>query len=185
MRSPLYAAARYGSCRRRRARLPDRGRVLELTLPAAAPSWAALFGEGCFGQRPLIAAKELRDAAVARGIGLPPFPRRDVLEPLDEVGGLSPVGFLQTNFTPETTWLTPDPAFMVWREERNFASWDEHAWRSSDHPGFRHVSERYSPWQLLYLPQAIDDWNARVPLGRLERRPLEMAKLIRAHRGSA
>jgi hypothetical protein len=91
-----------------------------------------------------------------------------VLEPLDRSGGFSPVGFLQTNFTPETVSLHPDPALMVWREERNFEPWDEHGWYFESREDHVNVSERYSPWQLLYLPDALEIWHSRVPLEWVE-----------------
>jgi len=75
----------------------------------------------------MIDGGKLRKAALARGLSLPLFPRRTVLEPLDRLGLFSPVGFLQTNYTPETTWLHPDADFVVWREERNPEPWNLHA----------------------------------------------------------
>jgi hypothetical protein len=140
--------------------------VRPLDLPGAAPSYSELFAEGCFAQRALMSATELRQAAVSRGLDLPPFPREQYLEPLDRCGGFSPIGFLQTNFTPETTWLNPDPKLMVWREERHFQPWDHHGWclRGEEHII---VSERYSPWQLLYLKDALELWDRRVSLRRL------------------
>ena len=69
---------------------------------------------------------------------------------LDRVGALCPVGFSQCNYTVETTWLDPDPRFLIWREERQFENWKTHAW-ISHLDGARWVSERYTPWQLLYI----------------------------------
>jgi hypothetical protein len=100
---------------------------------------------------------------MARGLYLPLFPRRECLEPMDRAGGFMPIGFLQTNFTPETTWLRPDPDLMVWREERQFHGWDTHGWYLRDEHHIV-VSERYSPWQLLYLADALAEWNATVSL---------------------
>ena len=130
-------------------------------LPDAAPSYSELFAEGCFAQRALCSGANLRKAARARGVSLPLFPRREVLEPLDRAGGFSPIGFLRTNYTPETTWVHPDPDLMVWREEQTFHAWETHGWRFAED---RHVnvSERYSPWQLLYLSEALDLRNGRI-----------------------
>jgi hypothetical protein len=143
-------------------------RVRAVHFPPAAPSWAELFAQGCFSQRPLVSANKLREAAAQRGLGLPLFPRTDLLEPLDRAGGFCPIGFLQTNFTPETTSLHPDPALMVWREETHFEPWDEHGWYFEIGDRYVNVSERYSPWQLLYLPEALDVWRARLPLAAIE-----------------
>jgi len=103
----------------------------------------------------MIDGGKLRKAALARGLSLPLFPRRTVLEPLDRLGLFSPVGFLQTNYTPETTWLHPDADFVVWREERNPEHWNLHAFELpwEGHPV---LSERYTPWQLLYLGRVLD-----------------------------
>lgn len=153
-------------------------------VPDAAPSYAELFAEGCFGQRSLVAAGPLREAAIKRGMYLPLFPRRECLEPLDRAGGFSPVGFLQTNYTPESTWLHPDPQEMVWREERHFEPWDRHGWKFDvdDHV---HVSERYSPWQLLYLADALEGWDPQVSLGHLQAPAPDIAAFARAQRQAA
>lgn len=115
----------------------------------------------------MIDSRELHEAAVARGIALPPFPRNSVLEPLDHAGGLRPIGFLQTNYTPETTWLYPDPNLMLWSEELSPDSWDARGWRFSD-DRILNVSERYSPWQLLYLPDALDGLDPQISIRHLQ-----------------
>jgi hypothetical protein len=142
--------------------------VWDLQVVSAAPSYRELFAEGCFSQRKLVSSRELRDAANQRGLSLPLSPRAEVLEPIDRSGGFSPVGFLQTNFTPETVSLHPDAALMIWREERNFEPWDQHGWYLESRADHVNVSERYSPWQLLYLPHALETWHRRLPLGWLE-----------------
>jgi hypothetical protein len=136
--------------------------------PPAAPSYSELFAEGCFSQRALVPATKLREAAIQRELALPLSLRADVLEPLDRAGGFCPIGFLQTNFTPETVSLHPDPTLMVWREERNFEPWDEHGWYLDEDRPYINVSERYSPWQLLYLPMVLDLWQELVPLAWIE-----------------
>jgi hypothetical protein len=136
--------------------------------PPAAPAYSELFAEGCFSQRRLVSATDLREAAIHRGLDLSLSPRANVLEPLDRAGGFCPIGFLQTNFTPETVSLHPDRALMVWREERRFEPWDEHGWYFDEDDPYINVSERYSPWQLLYLPEALDVWAERVPLSWVE-----------------
>jgi hypothetical protein len=136
-------------------------------LPSAAPSYAELFADGCFAQRSMVADTKLREAALQRGLTMPLFPRRECLEPLDRAGALSPVGFLQTNFTPETTWLNPDPALMMWREEREFEPWERYGcqfWGD----GITTVSERYSPWQLLYVADALEGHSPRISLRWIE-----------------
>jgi hypothetical protein len=153
-------------------------------LPPAAPSYSELFAEGCFSQRALVSATRLREAAIQRGLDLPLFPRADVLEPLDRSGGFCPVGFLQTNFTPETVSLSPDPALMVWREERRFEPWDEHGWYLEERDWHINVSERYSPWQLLYLRHALDVWRERVPLAWVQSSLDSAAEYIAEYRGS-
>jgi hypothetical protein len=115
----------------------------------------------------MVSDRELREAALKRGLAMPLFPRKECLEPLDRAGALCPIGFLQTNFTPETTWLNPDPELMVWREERQFEPWDRYGWDPWD-DGVTSVSERYSPWQVLYLADALGGQDPRVPLSWIE-----------------
>jgi hypothetical protein len=122
--------------------------------PEAAPSYASLFADGAFAQQPMVSANALREMAAARRIDLP-FPPKDVLEPLDRSGGLAPIGFFQTNMDPQTMFLHPDAEDVVWREERNFEPWEAHGWHAYDEP-FVEVSERFSPWQLLYLSDALE-----------------------------
>lgn len=153
-------------------------------LPTAAPSFAELFAEGCFGQRALVSGTELRVAALNRALYLPLFPRQDYLEPLDRYGGFCPIGFLQTNYTPETTWLHPDPNMMIWREERHFEPWERHGWRFDD-DDHSHVSERYSPWQLLYLADALELWDRQVSIRRLEQHARERAEFLARQNAAA
>ena len=94
-------------------------------------------------------------------------PPRRQLTRLDAAGAFCPIAFSQANYTVETTWLDPDPSVMVWREERNFEPWRSHAWTSFS-SGTPFVSERYSPWQLLYLQDAMDLGRAVVPADILE-----------------
>lgn len=153
------------------------------SLPSAAPSYSELFSEGCFAQRSLISDRNLRKAAVARGMYLPLFPRRELLEPIDRSGGFSPIGFLQTNFTPETTWLHPDPGLMHWREERHSQPWDEHGWYLDREP-YVNVSERYSPWQLLYLADALDLWDPQVSARTVGQQTEEADQLVNEARAT-
>jgi hypothetical protein len=153
-------------------------------LPTAAPSYAELFAEGCFAQRSLVSVRTLRKATLDRGVELPPSPRRDCLEPLDRSGGFSPIGFLLTNFTPETVWFNPDPELMVWREERRFQPWDDYGWYLQE-GGHIEVSERYSPWQLLYLVDALDEWGGHRALRRIEPQFENPPDVILARRAAA
>jgi hypothetical protein len=131
-------------------------------LPGPGPSYAELYAEGAFAQRRFIDAGKLRDLAQARRIRLPLFPRRDVLEPLDAHGALAPIAFRQTNYSAETTWLHPDPRELMWREERHAEPWEAFAWDPPwrGDPGI--VSECYSPWQMLYLRDAIEGLDVAV-----------------------
>ena len=150
----------------------------------AEPSYSELFAEGCFAQRAMVSDTELAKAADQRGIELPYFERRDLLESLDRSEGFRPIGFLLTPFTPETTWLYPDPALMVWREERPFESWGAQGWRhhEGDHIN---VSERYSPWQLLYLDDAVRLANPPMNARWLQHETGKIAEVIGRHRARA
>jgi hypothetical protein len=162
--------------------------VLAPELPSPGPDWAELYAEGAFSQRALIDGRALRKEAAKRGISLPLFPRKEALEPLDAVGALCPIGFRQTNYTAETTWIRPDPDMVVWREQRNFQQWDAYAWRH-EHDLLPNVSELYSPWQLLYVADAVDGQQLIVSVDQVlrlddvhQRRELERAAEYRRHR---
>jgi hypothetical protein len=125
------------------------------------PTYAELYAEGCFAQRPLISSGDLRKLAIARGIDLR-LSARQVLEPLDLIDAFSPIAFRQTNFSGETTWLRPDPSDFAWREEHQPRSWSTHAWQPPwrGDPGI--VSECYSPWQILYLHRAFAELKVSI-----------------------
>lgn len=135
-------------------------RPTELVGPG--PTYDELYAEGAFAQRPFIGARDLRGLAQARGVYLPLFPRGDVLEPLDQAGALSPVAFRQTNYSGERTWLHPDPDELVWREQRDPERWDNHAWQPPWRDDPPVISECYSPWQLLYLADAVEGLDVHV-----------------------
>jgi hypothetical protein len=123
---------------------------------SSGPSYSELYAEGCFSQLPLMSRDRFRDAARQRELDVP-LDFRDVLRPLDRAEILCPVGFLQTNYTPELTWLHPDPSFLVWREERHYEPWERYRWYlpSDTEHRFGEIEERYSAWQLLYLADAL------------------------------
>ena len=118
-------------------------------LNSPGPSYAELFARSAFSQLPFLDGRKLEQAAKDRGISTPPL-SRDELMARDRGGELCPVGFSQCNYTVETTWLDPDPGSVIWREECHFKDWQTHAWISRV-DGTRWVSERYTPWQLLYV----------------------------------
>ncbi len=140
------------------------------------PSYAELFAKSAFSQRKFLDAKRLAEAARLRGITID---RRFApqLARLDRIGALCPIAFSQANYDVETMWLDPDPEYMHWREERNFEPWTAHAWLSRASKTLW-ISERYSPWQLLYLEQAL---SLEVPPGahsELEERWRPTIKLL-------
>lgn len=122
-------------------------------LNSPGPSYAELFSRSAFSQRKFLDAQKLADAARLRGIAVDQRFARQLVR-LDRFGAFCPVAFSQANYDVETTWLGPDPEYMHWREERSFEPWRAHAWIShvSKTPW---ISERYSPWQLLYLEDAL------------------------------
>jgi hypothetical protein len=130
-----------------------------------------------------MSATKLREAALKRGLDLPLFPRKDVLEPLDRAGGFRPIAFRLTNYTAETTWLHPDPSHMIWREERNFEPWEVHGWTFRDESHV-HVSEGYSPWQLLYFADALDMYHDRVRVDWVPKDECDRAQFFETRRTS-
>lgn len=132
---------------------------------ASEPGYRELFARGAFGQRALISGEALQKEAAARGLNLPRFRYRELLEQWDRSGCFRPIGFRQTNYTAETTWLSPDPDEVVWREEHDVAPWESYAWIAhSDHP---YVSELYSPWQLHYLDDVLAGGQIEIGAGEV------------------
>jgi hypothetical protein len=132
----------------------------------------------------MIGSSDLRKHALARDLSLPLFPREGVLEPLDRLGGFKPIGFRQTNYTHETTWLNPDPDLMLWSEELPFEQWDARGWRFDD-DRIVNVSECYSPWQLIYLGEALEAFDHKVSLRALSGDGVELAQAIEAQKALA
>jgi hypothetical protein len=122
-------------------------------LNSPGPSYAELFSRSAFSQRQFVKVDALRDAARLRDIALDQ-PARQQLVSLDRIGAFCPVAFSQANYDVETTWLDPDPEYMHWREERHFEPWKNHAWIAPVSKSLW-VSEQYTPWQLLYLEDAL------------------------------
>ncbi len=145
---------------------------------APGPSYSALFARSAFAQWHFMNEREFVKEASTRGVRLGQMMGAP-LEALDCAGLLSPVAFSQTNYTVETTWLDPDPDYMRWREELNFQPWREHGW-ISDVSGSRWVSEKYSPWQLLYAQDAAGMFADGVVRGSLDEAWRPMIKLLSA-----
>lgn len=134
-------------------------------LDSPGPSFAVLFSRSGFSQNKFLDGRRFAEAARQRGIAVDRFPRK-MLERLDRVGAVCPIAFSQANYDVETTWWDPDPEYMIWREERNFEPWESHAW-TFEPDGSKHVSEKYSPWQLLYVGEALRLDVVPVPVATL------------------
>ena len=105
------------------------------------------FETDAFHQFPLLDPVRLRREAAERGIRLPIDPY-DHLERLDEAGAFCPLLF--------------DAEEIVYRDERDFVRWERYAVDDPLRTKPR-AQPRYSPWQLLYLKEAMRLDKAEVP----------------------
>ena len=119
------------------------------------PDYSTLYREGCFAQRPLINASNLHEMAKVRRLQLPLFPKSTHLEPMARLGAFSPVAFRFGGFTTETIELHPNPRHLLWTEETHPGPWIDFAW-VTETIEIPTISECYSPWQILYLDEAIN-----------------------------
>jgi hypothetical protein len=105
------------------------------------------FETDAFHQFPLLDPVRLRREAAERGIRLPIDPY-DHLERLDEAGAFCPLLF--------------DAEEIVYRDELDFVRWEHYAVDDPIRTKPR-AQPRYSPWQLLYLKEAMKLDKAEVP----------------------
>jgi hypothetical protein len=113
-------------------------------------SFERAFNEDAFLQLPLLTWEQFGRKASDRGIHLSfGSTLRDRLEELDSSGALSPVAFV----------VPGSPGFdeYIFREGTEFKKWH-------DYPRDESWPQRvlYSPWQFLYLEEAIDLGTAKV-----------------------
>jgi hypothetical protein len=109
---------------------------------------------GWFDQLPLVPHEQFGRAAQARGTNLSfGSTLRERLEMLDSEGAMHPIAFL-----PPPSAGNRD---VVFREEVDFRPWKEYGIVAGDL--FESVTALYSPWQLLWLEDAIDLQVAPVP----------------------
>lgn len=89
-------------------------------------------------------------------LGRDPWERWDALEAMRPVGFATAGAYVSGSSAPA---VPVDE--LVFREEREYADWNGYAWDAWGHP---HVSELYSPWQLLYLSDVVEGERADLPV---------------------
>jgi hypothetical protein len=141
-------------------------RVLPPSTPPELPnpaSWHDLWLAGFFAIRDFTWDSHLASEARQRelqplGIG------SDRLEELDLAGAFQPIAFAHGGNPPDVSDLTPYEQHMTFREEQPPRAWEAYAWDAHGHP---HTTSLYSPWQLLYLDDALERSAESLPLGLL------------------
>jgi hypothetical protein len=121
-------------------------------LSSVSYSYEDALRHGAFKQRDLVTHKKFADLADKRGVQ---HLNRERLEALDELGVLKPIGFASDT----------EPFGVALRPEGEFLPWDEFA--RDDRWGTKVVDAFYSPWQLLYVREAVEGRYANFDLGAL------------------
>lgn len=114
------------------------------------PSWRQLWRNGAFTQLNLVSDAHLSRRAKERGQRLGIGQR--LLETFDVQGALQPVAFVKGWNPHAVLHYAPFESHMTFREEEPAIEWSTYAWDSHGRP---HTSPLYSPWQLLYVDDAL------------------------------
>jgi hypothetical protein len=117
-------------------------------------SYRQAYESGAFHQFRLVAPSKLSSEARDRGINCSfGSTFMELLEQLDEAAAFSPILF-------ETAADSGEPA-VVFRDEVPFVPWSEYA---VDDGVVTAPRPLYSPWQLLYLNEAVEQKTVKVPI---------------------
>jgi hypothetical protein len=90
---------------------------------------------------------------------------RESMEDLDLAGAFCPIAFSSTGYS--TGFVLPAETIegITSREEQEPSAWEEHSWESYGHS---EITALFSPWQLLYLDDALEGTGADVSLDAIE-----------------
>ena len=156
-----------------------------MTLRAHPPSievklsWRELYLDGAFAQRELIGdgplSRQAGERSIRLGIGQAP------LEELDLASALQPIGFADGGYWSGFELPAIPPTAMTFREECKSLVWKEnYAWEGD---GFPTVSPLYSPWQLLYLDDVVQEGKAMFGLDIILLSKNERTRALESVRG--
>lgn len=133
-----------------------------------ATSFGAAYEAGRFQQRELDTQSALLSEAKNYDIGF--ALDDDALESLDRYGVFTPIAFAPKDSAGWYGGPRWKPDALIWRDEVGFQPWSRYRYRE-EHA--RRVTALYSPWQLMYLGNAITEQMITLPLplllGRRER----------------
>jgi hypothetical protein len=133
-------------------------------LSAIKYSYADAHAQDAFLQQDLIRFDKLARLARQRGIVLGrPI---DVFEWLDREGSFRPIAFAGDDYPP--LYLRGrQSATLSFVEDEPFAAWETHAW---ERDGMMRIDALYSPWQVLYLEEALRGGEVTVSIDQLDER---------------
>jgi len=138
--------------------------------------WRELWRAGCFIQQRMVNRSAFASAVSERFT--PHAVRPEGLEWLDETGAVRPIAFAAGGEPPDFTNLAAYDENMSFREEQDFKAWSEYAW---DAHGYPHTTALYSPWQALYIDDAVERAGEALPvhilLAPAEEREAEIERL--------
>jgi len=127
-------------------------------------------------QKDLVDAAGLHGLARKGGLDVTAFASSfaELLEELDEMGAFAPIAFAPQGYEQARLHALVGQPELIFRDEAGWKAWQSYAY--SDGVRDDRVTALYSPWQLLYLPRAIEMRSMRVVVADL-RDPKEAAKI--------
>jgi hypothetical protein len=142
-------------------------------LPEVPTPWRDLYSAGRFAQRDLTWASNFNTWARERGLFF--GPGTATLERLDVADVFQPIVFSLGGYFGDAKYDPKAVDHLVFREEQLAQPWSAHAW---DADGFATTTALYSPWQLLYINEALDGGEADFGLDTLLAHEPERSKQI-------
>ncbi len=116
-------------------------------------SWRELYEREAFAQREMVGESRLRGVTKERDVSLGIGSK--ALEELDLAGAVRPVAFAEEGYMTGFSSPAHPSDLMRFKDESEPRPWKEYEWESEMEPQFPQVTPLYSPWQLLYLDDAV------------------------------
>lgn len=142
-------------------------------MPEVAVPWRDIHFAGRFAQRDVTGASAFISSARERGLNL--GIEQGSLERLDLVGAFQPIFFSQGGYFGGARYEPEQVGRLTFREEQPAREWESYAWESHGYP---EITVLYSPWQLLYVEDALDGATADFELRTLLEADPARGKLI-------
>ena len=146
-----------------------------------AASWRELYENEAFAQREMIGESRFRSITKERAVSLGVGPK--ALQDLDLCGALRPIAFAEEGYMTGLTSPAHPSDLMHFVDESEPRPWSEYEWTSELEPDYPQTTALYSPWQLLYVDDAVRGTYREVSLELLASEPEEREKGLEGLRG--